>query len=290
MKPAAFEYLKPTTLENVLSLLAQHGSSAKLIAGGQSLVPMMNFRLATPEILIDINGLSSLDYVRREGDSLRIGAQATHAVLADSTLVRQLCPLMSEAYKYVAHATVRNRGTLCGNLAHADPASEMPAVMLAVNATLVIRNATAERLIPAKEFFQGLYATAITPVEMLVEVRIPATPRLTGYAFEEVSSRQGDFAMGLVAALVEVRGDLINSAAVSFAGFSDRAYRLEAVDDLLKGKKPSDSLFLDAAEAAIALIEISQDAHADREYRCDLIRTLTRRTLAKAVTRATSNA
>jgi carbon-monoxide dehydrogenase medium subunit len=286
MKPTSFEYFRPETLEEALSLLSRHQDEAKVIAGGQSLVPMMNFRLARPEVLIDINGLKELDFHRVDGQHVRIGALARHAVLRDSPVIRQACPLMSEAYHHVAHGTIRNRGTLCGNLCHADPASEMPAVMLAYGATMVIRSAAGERQVAAADFFQGLYATAVNPDEMLVEVRIPVAAANTGYAFQEVSIRQGDFAMTLVASLLDIQGGRISNAALAYAGVSDRAMRMTALEKRLIGQAPSDSLFAQVAEEAAASISVTDDLHASREYRRDLIRTLTPLALAQAAGRA----
>ena len=286
MKPAPFEYVRPHTLDEALRLLAEHGDAAKLIAGGQSLVPMMNFRMARPALLIDINGLTSLDYHHRDGDTLAIGALARHATLSASALVRSLCPLVSEAYLHVAHGTVRNRGTLCGNLCHADPASEMPAVMLVLGATLVLRSAKGERRVSAAEFFQGIYATAVTASEMLVEVRIPVSDARCGHAFEEVSARKGDYAMALVASTLDVRGGRIHAAALAYAGVSDRALRIASLEARLVGQVPSQALFDEVAAAAADSIDVSEDQHADRAYRRDLIRTLTPRALAQAAARA----
>ncbi|BDB30278.1 MULTISPECIES: FAD binding domain-containing protein [Cupriavidus] len=290
MKPTSFEYRRPGTLDDALRLLAQSGPDAKVIAGGQSLVPMMNFRMARPDVLIDINGVSELDYHRRDGDILRIGALMRHADLKDSALVQECCPLMSEAYHYVAHGTVRNRGTLCGNLCHADPASEMPAVMLSVGATMVVRGIGGERRIAAEDFFQGIYATALEPNEILVEVQIPVPASRRGYAFEEVSARQGDFAMTLVAALLDIRGGRIEEASVAYAGVSDRARRLPAVEQALTGQSPSTELFDRVAALASEGFDLIEDIHADRQYRHDLIRTLTARALARAAERAQGHA
>jgi CO/xanthine dehydrogenase FAD-binding subunit len=290
MKPTNFEYRRPGTLDEALKWLAQYGMDAKILAGGQSLVPMMNFRLARPDVLIDINALGELDYHRRDGDSLRIGALTRHATLMESALVRETCPLMSEAYHYVAHGTVRNRGTLCGNLCHADPASEMPAVMLAVGATLVVRSARGERKVAAADFFQGLYATAVAPDEILVEVQIPLRGASTGHAFEEISARQGDFAMTLVAALLDVRGGRIQQAALAYAGVSDRAQRLDTVEQALVGQSPVPEVFERAAKLASEGFDLVDDVHADRQYRQDLLRTLTYRALSTAAGRAQGNA
>lgn len=286
MKPAPFEYLRPGTMEEAFALLARHRDQAKVIAGGQSLVPMMNFRMAQPAILIDINGLKELEFHRRDGQHVRIGALARHAVLRDSPVVREACPLVSEAYQYVAHGTVRNRGTLCGSLCHADPAAEMPATMLALDATMVLRSAGGERQVAVADFLQGLYATAVQPDELLVEVRIPVTNSRMGSAFEEVSARKGDFALTLVAALLSLQGGKIQAAAIAYGGVSDRAMRLEAIEQRLIGQAPSESLFADVAREAANAIEVNEDVHGDREYRRDLIRTLTPRALMRAAARA----
>lgn len=286
MKPAPFDYARPDTLDEALSLLAKHGENAKLIAGGQSLVPMMNLRLARPALLIDINGLKSLDYHRRVGDALHVGALARHATLAASSTVRELCPLVSQGYRYVAHGTVRNRGTLCGNLSHADPASEMPAIMLVLGASMVLRSSKAERVVEAGDFFKGIYTTAAMPQEMLVEVRIPVTASGSGYGFEELSPRKGDYALTLVAASMQLRAGKVETVAIAYAGVADRALRLAAVEKSLIGQAPSAKLFEEAAAAAAKAIDVSEDQHADRAYRRDLIRALTPRALARAAAAA----
>jgi carbon-monoxide dehydrogenase medium subunit len=286
MKPAPFEYLRPNSLEEAIGLLAQYGDRAKIIAGGQSLVPMMNFRFARPELLVDINGLGELDYTRIDNGVLRIGALARHAALRDSSVIREACPLMSEAYRYVAHPTVRNRGTLCGSLCHADPAAEMPAVALACGAAMVVRSATGERVVPASEFLQGLYATAVNPDELLVEVRIPVLDPQAGYGFQEMSVRKGDFALTLVASLMALQGGRIKDAVVAYGGVSDRAIRLDAVERRLVGQAPSHDLFASVAAEAAEAIDVNEDVHGDREYRRELIRSLTPRALAQAMLRA----
>ena len=189
MKPAAFAYERPSSIAAALDLLALDDIETRILAGGQSLVAMMNLRFARPARLIDINRLPDLNYIRREGDELAIGALARHADIKASALVAQCCPLMHIAYEWVAHGTVRNRGTLCGNLCHADPASEMPAVALAVGATMVLRSKSGERRVAAADFFQGLYSTATRSDEMLVEVRVPVAPAGQKAGFAEVSMR-----------------------------------------------------------------------------------------------------
>jgi carbon-monoxide dehydrogenase medium subunit len=235
----------------VLDLLAQDDEGTKIIAGGQSLVAMMNLRLARPGRLIDINRLPDLDYIRREGDEVVIGALARHADVKASALVAQCCPLMHMAYEWVAHGGVRNRGTLCGNLCHADPASEMPAVALAVGATMVLRSRRGERRVAAADFFQGLYTTATRADEMLVEVRLPVVSAGQKAGFAEVSMRKGDFAWALAAVLMTVSNGRITQVAIACAGVSDRARRLPSVEQAIAGQSADSATYARASLRAM---------------------------------------
>ncbi|OJU91470.1 MAG: carbon monoxide dehydrogenase [Burkholderiales bacterium 66-5] len=284
MKPAPFHYVRPETLEDALSDLARHPGEARIIAGGQSLVAMMNLRLAHPELLVDINGLQELDYHRVDSDMLCIGALARHAALAASPLVQKVAPLMSAAYPHVAHSAVRNRGTLAGNLCHADPASEMPAVMLALDARFRARSVKGDREIAATDFFLGPYTTALAEDEMLVEIRVPV--RQCGYGFEEVSIRQGDFALTLVAATLSLQAGRVHAASIAYAGVEGNALRIASAEKLLIGEVPSDALFERVAAEAANVIQPGDDMHADAAYRLDMIRTLTPRALRSAAATA----
>ncbi len=286
MKPAAFAYERPDTLSAVLDLLAMKGEATRILAGGQSLVPMMNFRMAKPERLIDINRLPGLDYIRRDGDTVKIGALARHADVKASEIVREACPLMTDAYSWVAHGAVRNRGTLCGNLCHADPASEMPAIMQALDATLVARSRDGERVIPAAEFFTGLYETALNADEMLVEVRVPAMAANQTWGFQEVSMRRGDFAWVLVASVVAWNGNKTEDARIAAAGISDRAVRLREAETAIAGQALTQETCEAAGRRARDTIDPSGDALTSAEYRRDLIHTLVARTLRDAAGRA----
>jgi carbon-monoxide dehydrogenase medium subunit len=286
MKPAPFEYARPESVAEAVALLAERPSEAKILAGGQSLVPMMNFRMARPDLLIDINRLSELDYHRIEGGELVIGALVRHATLRASELVRDACPLMAEAYQDVAHGPIRNRGTLCGNLCHADPASEMPAVMLATEATLVLRSSRGERRLPAEAFFLGTYETAVEEDELLIEIRIPVAPDGQGWSFEEISVRKGDFAMVGVATTLAISGGGVIGASISLCGVGDRAQRLRSVEASLIGAVPEEDIFTQAAAAAAAAVDPQSDIHADADYRRDLVRALVGRTLSVAAKRA----
>jgi carbon-monoxide dehydrogenase medium subunit len=286
MKPAAFEYTRPDTVEAAVTLLAEGAGEARVLAGGQSLVPMMNLRLAQPRMLVDVNRIPGHDYIREEAGELVIGFLARHEDVKRSPLARQACPLMTAAYEHVAHGTVRNRGTLCGNLCHADPASEMPAVMLAVGASMDLQGPSGTRRVPAGEFFVGLYETATRSDELLVSVRIPYAPAAQGWGFHEVSTRKGDYAFVCVGALLTLQGGRIAAAAVVAAGVGARAMRLADVERDLLGQPPSDALFERAGEAAGKSVSPTSDPLVPAEYRRDLLVTLTRRALIDAAARA----
>jgi aerobic carbon-monoxide dehydrogenase medium subunit len=282
MKPAAFVYEQPQSVAAVLALLAQGDEGTKIIAGGQSLVPMMNLRIARPERLIDINRIGGLNYIRREGDEIAIGALARHADVKDSALIAQACPLMHMAYEWVAHTAVRNRGTLCGNLCHADPASEMPAVALAVGATMVLQSQKGQRKVAAADFFEGIYNTATRSDEMLVEVRVPVAPARQKAGFREVSMRRGDFAWALAAVLMTVQDGKISQVAIACAGVGDRAARLTSVEAALQGQPANAGTFARAGELAAAAVSPFGDAAVSAQYRKDLVKVLVERSLADA--------
>lgn len=282
MKPANFSYERPATLDAALEFLKNDADGAKIIAGGQSLVPMMNFRLARPEKLIDINRIPDLDYHRIEGSELVIGALARHAGLKESDVVREAFPLMHAAYEWVAHGPVRNRGTLCGNLCHADPASEMPAVVLATDSVMVLRNSKARRTVPVAEFFIDQYETATADDEILVEVRIPVSPKDQGWGFHEVCVRKGDFAIVAAAATLQIAGGKVKSASITLAGVESHPVRLPEVEQGLVGKQADEAALRGAASACAAAVDPSSDLHGSAEYRRDLVNTLVYRALSDA--------
>lgn len=275
MKPAAFRYLAPASLEEALELKRAEGDDAKFLAGGQSLVPAMNFRLAQPAALIDLNRLPGLDYVRAEGGGLRIGALARHRTIERDALVARRAPLLAEAAPHVAHPQIRNRGTLCGNLAHADPASEFPAVMLALGARMRARSRRGERWIAAGEFFRGVFTTALAPDEMLVEVEVPTLPPRAGACFLEVARRRGDYAIVGVAAVVTL------DAAGKVAGARVALCNAGATPILVTASD------LEAAPGEVqSMIDPPGNVHASAEFRRHLAGVLTRRALATAAARA----
>jgi aerobic carbon-monoxide dehydrogenase medium subunit len=282
MKPAPFDYERPATLAAALALLKNDSGTSRVIAGGQSLVPMMNFRIVRPDRLIDINRISELDYHRIEGSDLVIGALCRHAALKESDLVKQACPMMQAAYEWVAHGPVRNRGTLCGNLCHADPASEMPAVVLAADAVMVLRSSETKRSVPAGQFFVGQYETATSDNEILVEVRIPVARENQGWGFHEVNVRKGDFAIVAAAATLQVAAAKVQAVSIALAGVGSHAIRLRASEKALIGRNADDAAFREASAACAVAIDPNSDIHGSAQYRRDLAKTLIYRALCDA--------
>ena len=222
MKPAPFAYARPDSLDDALAILAEH-DEARPLAGGQSLVPAMNFRLAQPTMLVDLNGIRELSGVDETGEGLTIGAMTRHRELERSALVAQVSPLVTETMPFIAHPPIRTRGTIGGSLAHADPAAELPAVMLALDATIGVRSRAGARTIPAAEFFVGLYATALAAGELVVKVSVPAMPPGAGWAFDEVARRHGDYALAGAAAVVVLDGNgLVRTARIALLSLDER--------------------------------------------------------------------
>lgn len=286
MKPAPFAYERPDTIEHTLAALDQHGEHAKVLAGGQSLIPMLNLRLVQPERLIDVGRIEELRRIERVGGELRIGAAVTHSKVLASAEIARDCPLLVEAYYAVAHPGIRNRGTLGGSLCHGDPAAEMPVVMSVLDATLIARSVSGQRSIPAASFFMGMFETALKLNELLTEIRIPVPPAGHGWAFREVSQRKGDFALVAAAAMLTLVGGVCRDVRIGYANAGVAARRSPEAEAAVEGKIPSAGMFAAAAEAAMAAARPLTDFHADAEYRRDLIGSLTRRMLGEAVERA----
>jgi len=285
MKPPPFEYVRPVDLDGVLGALAQNSGETKILAGGQSLVPMMNLRLVAPKRLVDINRVPGLDRIARDGDRLLIGALARHTDVLTSPVVREYAPLVVAAYRHVAHRPIRNRGTIGGNLAHADPASELPAVMLALDAEFVLRSLAGERQVAAERFFLGTFETAARAAEVLTAIHIPLAAGSRRWGFEETSQRQGDFALVAVAVTFAVDGGRCANPRLAYAGAADRAVRIAAAEAALEGQSPDQTLFEQVAAKAAEAADPPEDVHADAAYRCDLVRALTRRALSAAARR-----
>lgn len=288
MKPAPFDYRAPADLGEVLELLAEHGDDAKLLAGGQSLVPAMNFRLARPSLLIDLNGVPDLAYLHETGGELRIGAMTRQRAVERSPLVARQLPLVHETMPFIAHPQIRNRGTFGGSLAHADPAAELPSVVLALGGRFHLRSRSDERWVAAEDFFQGLFETARRPDEILLEVAIPEQRPGGGWAFEEMSRRVGDFAMVGVGVVLELAADgAIAKARIGLVSVSDKPILAPLAANLLLGETPSNELFRAAAETcARQEIDPTDDLHGSAEYRRHLTAVLVRRALERAAARA----
>jgi carbon-monoxide dehydrogenase medium subunit len=288
VKPPPFDYSAPATVDEVCTSLAAHGEEAKVLAGGQSLLPLLNFRLVRPSHLIDLNRIDGLAYLRPGTDgTLAIGAMTRQRTVERSDLCRERFPLLVDAIRFIGHFQIRNRGTVGGSLAHADPAAELPAVLLALDGVLVARNGRGERTLPAAGFFAGALTTVLRPDELLVEVRLPATPPGSGHAFLEVSRRHGDFALVAVAVTVTLDpAGVCTRAAVALAGVGGAPVRVKAAEDLLVGTRLDAAGVEEAGRRTTATVEPDSDLHASAEYRKRVAGVLTVRALGLAARRA----
>lgn len=288
MKPARFEYFDPATLPEALELLAQYGADGKILAGGQSLLPLLYMRLATPPYLIDVTRVAGLDAVRVEDGTLCVGATARQRVVERAPPVRAGWPLVTEALHWVGHTAIRARGTFGGSVAHADPSAELPAVVAALDGALRIAGPDGERLVAADEFFLTYLTTVVAPEELLVEVRLPAPPAGSGQAFVEIARRHGDFALVGLACLLalEADGQHIAAARLAFTGVGGTPLRARDAEAALVGEVADAALFGRAGELAQAAAEPDSDLHASADYRRHLVGVVARRGLALAHERA----
>jgi carbon-monoxide dehydrogenase medium subunit len=288
MKPALFEYYVPDSIEQALELLREHGDSAKLLAGGQSLVPAMNFRVVQPSVLIDLNRVEELKYIHEADDTLQIGAMTRERQLEFDLLISKKAPLLSEAMPYVAHPQIRNRGTLGGSLANADPAAELPVIMLALGSRFKVANADGERSVDAQNFFTGMFTTDLAPDEILVEIELPAMTPRTGWSFMEVAPRAGDYALMGVAALVRLdESGKCRQAKLVYLNAGDGPVDAKEAASLLEDETPG----ADAIEAVADLASQKEinpfgNIHASPDFQRHLARVLTRKTLNRAIGRA----
>jgi aerobic carbon-monoxide dehydrogenase medium subunit len=291
MKPPRFEYLAPGSLDEALAILAEHGEEAKVLAGGQSLVPLLNFRLVRPAYLVDLNDVPGLAGIRVDDGHLAIGAMTRQRAVETSALARERCPLLAEAMPQIGHVQIRNRGTVGGSLAHADPASELPAVVAALGGELLLRSSRRARTLRPEQFFVTYLTTAAEPDELLVEVRLPVAPPRTGSAFVEVSRRHGDFALVGVAATVTVDASGVCTAcALALTGVGPTPVVPREAAGALVGMRPAPAAFEDVARRASATVEPDSDLHASSDFRRHLAGVLTRRALARAAERAATAA
>ena len=287
MKPPPFEYDDPATVEETVALLAEHGEEAKVLAGGQSLVPLLNFRLARPERLVDINNLAELDYVRLDDGVLRIGALVRQSRLERSDEVAARVPLLREALRLVGHVQIRNRGTVGGSVAHADPAAELPAALSALAARFRVRSVRGERLLEARDFFVTHLTTVLEPDELLTEIELPVPAPDTEHAFVEFARRLGDFALGGAAVLIRLGGDgTCEEASLALLAAAPTPVRASEAERFLRGRALDEASVRETAALAVSGIAPTGDIHGSTEYRRGLIETLVRRALSAAAARA----
>jgi carbon-monoxide dehydrogenase medium subunit len=286
VKLPEFDYQVPATVAEAIGLLAQHQDEASLLAGGQSLIPLLAMRLARPAVVIDINGLNDLSGVCVTDGLVTIGALTREYMAEESEIVAETVPLLAAALPLIGHEAIRSRGTLGGSLAHADPAAELPAVARALDAEFVVRSESGERVIPAAEWFEGYLTTSRRPEEILVELRFPVAKPGTGVAFQEVARRHGDFAMVGLAASLTLTDGTITDARLAFSGVADVPVRAVEAAGLLVGERPSAELFADAARRAAEQLDPPADLHGSSEYRKKVAAALVRRGLQAAVDNA----
>jgi carbon-monoxide dehydrogenase medium subunit len=283
MKPPAFEYARPATVQEALQLLRDLGEDAKLLAGGQSLVPALNFRLLAPRLLIDVNELMGLNYISGSPTGLRLGALTRWYQVETASVVGAKNPLLKEAVRHVAHYQIRNRGTVGGSCAHADPAAELPAVLIACGGEVELESATGGRAVPAEQFFVGALETVLEPDEMIVALQFPAWPPRRRWAFEEFARRKGDFAIvGAIALIDEDDAETCTEARLVVFGAGDKAMRLRRSERVLQGRKLTSNVISAAATEATKEIDARSDIHATAEYRTALTGSLLKRCLGRA--------
>ena len=283
MKPPRFEYHAPGSIDDAVALLARYGGDAKVLAGGQSLMPMLNFRLARPAALIDVNRIAALAYVREDNGTIAFGAMTRQRTIEFSPVVARQLPLLLEATRWVGHLPIRSRGTIGGSIAHADPSAEYPAVLTALDGEVVAQGPRGRRTLKAEELFETYLTTRLAPDELLVEVRLPATPAGAGHAFEEFARRHGDFAIVGIAALIVRDGDRCTVARLASAGAGPVPVRLRAAEAILERDGLGPAAIEAAAARAAELVEPDADVHASADYRRHLVGVLTARALRRAV-------
>jgi carbon-monoxide dehydrogenase medium subunit len=286
VKPPRFDYHAPDSIDHAVALLARYGGEAKVLAGGQSLMPMLNFRLTRPAALVDVNRIPALAYVREDDGTVAFGAMTRQRTIEFSPVVAARLPLLREATRWVGHLPIRSRGTIGGSIAHADPSAEYPAVLAALDGEIVAQGPRGRRTVKAGELFETYLTTTLAPDELLVEVRLPAMPAGAGYAFEEFARRHGDFAIVGVAAMVVRDGARCRTARLATAGAGPVPVRLRAAEAILERDGLGEAAVEAAAARACELVEPDADVHASAEYRRHLTGVMTARALARAIARA----
>jgi aerobic carbon-monoxide dehydrogenase medium subunit len=287
MKPPAFDYVRPRSLDEAVEVLARHGGDAKILAGGQSLVPLLNFRMLRPAVLIDINRVPGLDAVTEAADgSVRVGALTRHFTLETSRPLARRLPIVPCAMTHVAHLAIRNRGTIGGSLSHADPAAELPMLALLLDAEIAIRRVGGARVLAARDFLVGMLTTALQDDEIVTEINFPPLPLAAGWAFEEFAQRSGDFAICAVGAIIDVRDGRVAEARIALMGVDETPVRATAAEQILVGRRPDPPLIKAAAASARAAVNPASDLRASADYRRHLVEALGEDVLAAACRRA----
>jgi carbon-monoxide dehydrogenase medium subunit len=287
MIPASFEYFAPKTVAEALQLLARHGDDGKVLAGGQSLIPVLKLRLAAPSVVVDIGRIGDLSYLKSEGGVIRLGAMTTHAAIAKSSLIKESCPLLAETAAQIGDQQVRNRGTIGGSLVHADPAADWPAAMLALHAEIVARSSKGERVIKAADFFVEMMTTAVQTGELVTEIRIPVPAQPKAAAYLKVPQAASGFAVVGVAAQLTMDGGKCKDVSIGVTGLAPKAYRAKSVEDALRGQTLDDAtLSVAMAKADAEASDAMEDIHASGEYRRHLTRVYAKRAIQAAATRA----
>lgn len=291
MIPGQFDYVRPGDLDETLRILAEREGDAKLLSGGYSLLPLIKLRLAQPALLVDLRDVAGLDGIAETDDELRIGARATHRQIHEAPIVRERYPLLHDVTATIGDPQVRNWGTIGGSVAHADPASDWPAVLLATSATLACRSQSGERVIAAREFFLDTFTTAIEPTEVLTEIRIPRRPRGAGGSYQKLERKVGDFATVAVAAVIRLDGDgTIAGAGIGVTGVAETPFAATDAEAVLAGNAPSEELFRTAGAAAAAQSRPAGDVRGPVEYKRAMAAEMTVRALRGALERALANA
>jgi len=289
MIPASFDYVRPADLEETLQILADREGDAKLLAGGFSLIPLLKLRLAQPSLLVDLRDVPGLDDISREGDEIRIGARVTHRRLREHPELRLLLPIIRDAAAGIADPQIRNWGTIGGSCAHADPSADWPAVVIALHGSFVCRSLAGERVVPARDFFLDTFSTAISPTEVLTEVRIPVPGEGTGSAYAKLERRAGDFATVGCGAQVRLGSDgRIQAAGIGLTAVAETPFAATSAEAVLVGAQPSDAVLQEAGAAAAAQSRPAADTHGPVDYKLAMVREMTARALRVAVARASA--
>lgn len=287
MKPAKFEYHTPASVDEALAILGRYDGEARVLAGGQSLLPMMNFRLAMPRAIVDLNRIAELAYIGEDGEVVRIGSMTRQRRLEFEPLVAAKLPLLREALRWVGHLPTRSRGTIGGSIAHADPSAEIPMVLQALEGEIVARGPQGERRIAAQDLFHAALITSLAPLEIITEARFPAMPPQAAYAVEEFARRKGDFAIAAVAVMLVRDGERCTKARLATAGVGPASIRLRDAEAVLEQKGLSEAAIAEAADKATAEVDPVSDLNGSAEYRRHLTGVLTHRAVLKAIAPAT---